>query len=80
MKLYIIGNGFDIAHKLPTNYWDFRKYLEYVDYGFLNAFEIYQDVKIVIFVHLYGVPGKIDECKKICEEHGALLIEDISWE
>lgn len=41
-----------------------------------KAFEIYPGVKIVIFVHLYGVPGKIDECKKICEEHGALLIED----
>lgn len=41
-----------------------------------KAFEIYPDVKIVIFVHLYGMPGKIDECKKICEEHGALLIED----
>lgn len=41
-----------------------------------KAFEIYPDVKIVIFVHLYGLPGKIEECKKICEEHGALLIED----
>lgn len=41
-----------------------------------KAFEIYPDVKIVIFVHLYGLPGKIDECKKICEEHGAILIED----
>lgn len=41
-----------------------------------KAFEMYPDVKIVIFVHLYGVPGKIYECKKICEEHGAILIED----
>ena len=41
-----------------------------------KAFEIYPDVKIVIFVHLYGVPGKIYECKKICEAHGAVLIED----
>lgn len=41
-----------------------------------KAFEIYQDVKLVIFVHLYGVPGKIEECKRICEKHGALLIED----
>lgn len=41
-----------------------------------KAFSIYPDVKIVIFVHLYGVPGKIDECKKICKEYGALLIED----
>ena len=24
---YIIGNGFDLANKLPTSYEDFRKYL-----------------------------------------------------
>ncbi|MCI8607887.1 MAG: aminotransferase DegT [Hungatella sp.] len=41
-----------------------------------KAFEIYPDVKLVIFVHLYGVPGKIEACKKICERHGAILIED----
>ncbi len=41
-----------------------------------RAFEIYPDVKLVVFVHLYGVPGKIEECKKICEKHGAILIED----
>lgn len=44
MKLYIIGNGFDIAHKLPTNYWDFRKYLEYTYYDFLNAFEMHYNI------------------------------------
>ena len=26
-KLYIIGNGFDCAHGLPTKYSDFRKYV-----------------------------------------------------
>ena len=26
-KLFIIGNGFDLAHSLPTKYEDFRKYL-----------------------------------------------------
>ena len=41
-----------------------------------RAFEIYPDTKIVIFVHLYGVPGKIEEVKRICKEHGAVLIED----
>lgn len=41
-----------------------------------KAFEIYPDVRIVIFVHLYGVPGKIEEIKKICSEHDAILIED----
>ena len=40
------------------------------------AFEKYPDVKIVVLVHLYGFPGQIDKIKKICEKHGALLIED----
>ncbi len=26
-KLYIIGNGFDLCHKLPTSYNDFHKYI-----------------------------------------------------
>ena len=26
-KLFIIGNGFDSAHKLPTKYSDFREFL-----------------------------------------------------
>ncbi len=40
------------------------------------AFQRYPDVKLVVLVHLYGVPGQIDEIKSICEKHGALLIED----
>lgn len=41
-----------------------------------KAFEMYPDVKIVMFAHLYGFPGRITEIKSICEKHGALLIED----
>ena len=41
-----------------------------------KAFSLYPDVKLVVFVHLYGIPGKVEEIKKICEAHGALLIED----
>ncbi len=41
-----------------------------------RAFEIYPDVKLVVLVHLYGVPAKMDEIVKICREHGALLVED----
>lgn len=29
--LYIIGNGFDLHHGLPTQYWRFKNYLEKVD-------------------------------------------------
>ena len=41
-----------------------------------KAFEIYPDVKLVVSAELYGFPGRMDEIKKICEKHGALLIED----
>ena len=41
-----------------------------------KAFELYPEVKLVVVAHLYGTPGKIDEIRKVCDEHGALLIED----
>ncbi len=41
-----------------------------------KAFEIYPEVKLVVSAELYGFPGRMDEIKKICEKHGALLIED----
>lgn len=41
-----------------------------------KAFEIYPEVKLVVLVHLYGVPGKLDEIQKICKKHNALIVED----
>ena len=41
-----------------------------------KAFEIYPDTKLVVIAHLYGTPGKMKELKKICDEHGALIVED----
>lgn len=41
-----------------------------------RAFEIYPDVKLVVVVHLYGTPAKIDEIKSVCDAHGAKIIED----
>ena len=41
-----------------------------------KAFEMYPDVKLVVYAHLYGVPGKIEELMQICHSHGALLVED----
>ena len=41
-----------------------------------KAFEIYPEVKLVVIAHLYGTPGKVDEIRKICDEHGALIVED----
>ncbi len=40
-SLYIIGNGFDLSHNLPTKYSDFREYLvntsHYSPRGFLSV-------------------------------------------
>ena len=41
-----------------------------------KAFEIYPDVKLVVLVHLYGTPAKMDEIMAVCQKHGALLVED----
>ena len=51
-----------------------------------KAFEMYPDVKLVVYAELYGFPGNIRQIKEICEKHGALLVEDAaeamgaSWE
>ena len=41
-----------------------------------KAFELYPEVKVVVLVHLYGTPAKIDEIKEICDKHNAVLVED----
>lgn len=41
-----------------------------------KAFEFYPEVKIIVLVHLYGSIGKIDEIRKIAEEHQAVIVED----
>lgn len=41
-----------------------------------KAFTMYPDVKVVVTAHLYGTPGKVDEIRKVCDAHGAILIED----
>ena len=41
-----------------------------------KAFELYPDVQLVVLAHLYGTPGKVEEIKRICDAHGALIVED----
>lgn len=41
-----------------------------------KAFEIYPDVKLVVFAHLYGTPAKIDEIRNVCAKYNALIVED----
>ena len=41
-----------------------------------QAFKLYPDVRLIVVAHLYGTPGKIDEIRRIADEHGALIVED----
>lgn len=41
-----------------------------------KAFELYPEIKVVVVAHLYGTPGKIDEIRQICNQHGTVIIED----
>jgi hypothetical protein len=39
LNVFIIGNGFDRAHNLPTSYMDFRDYLECENWSYLTNLE-----------------------------------------
>lgn len=54
--LYIIGNGFDIAHGLNTTYWNFRNYLIQNHPNFIQKFE-----------RLYGIETFFDFDDQISE-------------
>ncbi len=41
-----------------------------------KAFELYSDVKLIVVVHLYGTPGKMEQIKSVADRHGALVVED----
>lgn len=41
-----------------------------------KAFELYPEVRVIVVVHLYGTPAKMDEIMKIAQKHNAIVIED----
>ena len=41
-----------------------------------KAFKLYPEVKLVVCAELYGFPGRMDLIRKVCDKHGALLVED----
>lgn len=41
-----------------------------------QAFELYPDVRVIVVVHLYGTPAKMDEIKSVCQRHNAVIVED----
>jgi dTDP-4-amino-4,6-dideoxygalactose transaminase len=40
------------------------------------AFKLHPEARIVVLVHLYGTPAKMDEIRSICDAHNAVIVED----
>jgi len=43
--LYIIGNGFDLHHKIPSSYWHFMEYVKDKDSSLYNLVDEYLQIK-----------------------------------
>ena len=76
--LVIIGNGFDLAHELPTKYSDFKNYLEnniknsgYKD--FYESLNTYIDNEI-LWNSFEEALGNLDE-DKLCDDCSAFLLD-----
>ena len=41
-----------------------------------EAFRRFPDVKLIVLVHLYGTPCRMEEIRAIADAHGALIVED----
>ena len=61
MKLYIIGNGFDLAHNIKSRYSDFGRFLEENYYGLKVQSEIlYEDTDVSLWTDFETALGSID--------------------
>ena len=81
-RLFIIGNGFDLAHKLKTKYSDFQNYLletypkAFCEYAVIPEFsispngkELYKDDEVVGFLlKIISEAEKEGECWKNLEK------------
>ena len=83
MNILVLGNGFDLAHGLPTKYTDFLEFTKVMQKKISNN-------KTVEEIDWAGVSEKVKGCitsyysgrgndKKVCEEKLSELIYDNFW-
>ena len=88
-KLFIIGNGFDLAHKLPTRYSDFKNYLTknfpiadaeyvYVPESTINqdGDEVYNKTEVVSFLLKIISEAEGDEWNNLETTLGVIEYDD----
>ena len=75
-KLYIIGNGFDIAHGIPSSFGNFRSFVEENDTELNRLLEDYFDVEElwsdfeVTLAHI-DIDTILDDADNYLESYGA---------
>lgn len=61
MKLYIIGNGFDLAHHIRSSYSDFEKFLSENHYALKVQSEVlYEDADVMLWTDFETALGSMD--------------------
>lgn len=94
-KLFIIGNGFDLSHKIPSRYEDFRLYLisllnhetgeDYSNYDFTDSSIITLDYEknlkndILTILYFLSCAENGEEWNDIEKSVGELNYDDFSW-
>jgi hypothetical protein len=75
-KLYVIGNGFDLHHKMQTRYSDFKKFVEQEDHEILRFIENYVPERDGVaendWANLESALGEID-CDSIIDDCAGFL-------
>lgn len=82
MNILIIGNGFDLAHGLPTKYWDFLMFVKCIkEHGSLNGIEranifgdLSKEIRNLIYNEDYRSSDNKEELLEFLE-----LIKDNIW-
>lgn len=80
MNILVIGNGFDLAHGLPTKYTDFlkwvKKYQQFYSYASRKRTASYKEVEEQL-LHYFNELFYMESKKKICDEIYRLINENI---
>lgn len=59
--LYIIGNGFDLAHGIKSSYWDFREWLVHNKYNLVEMMDVFFSNKRDIWSGIEKALGEYNE-------------------
>ena len=94
-KLFIIGNGFDIAHKIPSRYEDFRLYLisllnqidikytpsyDYTDSSIITTdYESNEENDILTIMYFLSNAEQLIEWNNVEKSVGELNYDEFSW-